>query len=272
MVLVFLLLMFPYDGLQTRLIYTLSGFFPFQLRAMGTYEVVPPLGIAWSDVKMQGLDRLSMPWRRMELVLDSVSALKGKPQLKLTMESYAGLSTSSGKIHAELLLNSFSTDAAAEASGSIEQIDLSRIEGAKITRGLLNGTFSHHWDKFSGAETFIRGEGKWDIDIADLNLENSLLAPIFHLEMRSAKVDIMLYCASGICTIQAIKAEGLNQKLSGSGTLQLRMPIEESVLQATVWLSTGDSVRSEIKDNNQSGMGPLKMNITGPLARVAVGL
>ena len=105
MVLVFLLLMFPYDGLQTRLIYTLSGFFPFQLRAMGTYEVVPPLGIAWSDVKMQGLDRLSMPWRRMELVLDSVSALKGKPQLKLTMESYAGLSTSSGK--AEPLVDSF---------------------------------------------------------------------------------------------------------------------------------------------------------------------
>lgn len=67
MTLIFIVLMFPYDELQARLLRTLSGLFPASLRAIGTYNLLPPFGIAWNDVRMEGTGRLSMTWRRVEL-------------------------------------------------------------------------------------------------------------------------------------------------------------------------------------------------------------
>ncbi len=157
-------------------------------------------------------------------MLDPISILKGSPQVNVMIGLGAGGSSSTGMLRTELVLSSLSLDAAAQLRGHLEQIDLSRMDNAKIKHGVLNGDFTHRWERLSGEQEFVRGEGKWEIELTGLTMEDRAFAAIPFPGMVLSKVHGMLQCAGGLCQIQALKGEGMNGMVTGEGTLEFSYP------------------------------------------------
>jgi hypothetical protein len=60
--------------------------------------------------------------------------------------------------------------------------------------------------------------------------------------------------------------------VTGEGTLELQLPIEESVLKATLWLTIGEALGQDMPVGTTRPEGPFKVNVTGPLTHVALSL
>lgn len=271
---VFLVLTFPYDALHANLLLHLDRRTGGEVRAERWY-LRWPAGIAWDHLSFAapGLPRLQAD--QLQLDLSLMSLLQGTPVLEGTARLVEGDEGTDGLIRTRLLFNSWSLNGPAQVTGTVEQLDLSKLPLTGVKKGILKSQFEQRWSDFSNRDRFLAGDGTWQMELTGVTLEQMRFGPLALPPLTLSSLTGKLDCQAGTCRIQTVKGEGPDGAFSGEGTLIPREPAANSQLTLTVSLTLADALRQRLNlPIFQPGMPaiPLRVTISGPLSNLQVSL
>ena len=269
---VFLLVTFPYDHLQARIMAGLSQRTGLLIGAK-RWELIWPTGIKWHEVALQRPGFPIVEAEAVEVDISLRSLLHGQPALDGRAWLAPEVDGQGGRIKGTLSLTSWSLNAPAHLVGTIERLDVARWFSPELKRGQMRVEFEHRWKALSSGTEFLHGQGEWQVALTELVFEEARLGEVAVPRVSLSNVEGRLLCKEGTCRIENLRAEGQVGTLAGEGILVLRLPLQESVLTVSSVLTVGQGNRQQVPSLGAlpltSGM-PFKMHVSGPLSRLQV--
>ncbi|MCP9462818.1 MAG: type II secretion system protein GspN [Nitrospira sp.] len=264
---------FPYDALQTRLASELNRATGITVRAE-EWSVAWPMGIEWRRVS------LSLPeWDPIELALlkanvGLVQALGGTLALDVSARSDAA-SPVTGAARVSLSASSLAAQGPWSARGRLQRVDLSRLFGRYVSRGVIDGEFAYRVESTHPVSQQIAGEGTWKADATDVAIDRIPLGNGRTLSLTFTKISVGVECREGVCRVTTLSGEGVDGSFTGEGTLTIQNPIRNSRLTLTVTLvpGTGFAAKAPALGLPPLPVGsPITVKIIGPLAQPRIAL
>lgn len=262
---VFLVWLFPVERLQTRLLDEIER----RARTMVTVQQrdwVFPLGVGWRGVKIVPIDR---PDR--EVTLDSLRVqvavlplLRRRVDADLTWEAYGGRARGSWSMQRE----------GAGARLSLDQFgqgfEVGRLPGLPdgSWRGVLQVDVNCRWLN----ESWWLGEGTGSVEVTGLKVDGLTVGgfPVNGLEFESVAGHLALN--GGTITLQRLTAHGPLGKVSGDGTVLVRAPWTESVINLTLRVEPAAGAADRFPILALAGAGAVTLRISGRLAKPGVSV
>lgn len=273
LVIVCVLVTFPYGALQARLVAELSRATGMEIR-VADWSIGLPLGLEWRDITLSGPEWAPIQLAGLQANMGIVQALGGELGLDLIMHvndtsSATGLATSS------LVSTSFSFDGPVTLQGQIQQVELSKLVPRYARHGMLNGRFSHRL--VSGHTTLgsMKGEGTWKADATDVAVDRIPVGNGRMLALSFSKVTAELVCKDNICEVAELKGDGTDGAFTGTGAITLQQPIQNSQLALTVTLIPGTGFAAKAATLNLLSPPPgtpITVKLIGTLAQARVAL
>lgn len=262
---VFLVWLFPVERLQTRLLEEIER------RARATVTVrerdwVYPLGMVWQGVTIAPIDR---PDRA--TVLDVLRVriavlplLRGQVDADLTWEAYGGKARGSWSLRRE----------ADGARISLDQFgqgfDVGRLPGLPDGgwQGLLQVDLNGRWLN----ESWWLGEGAGSVEVTGLKVGRVMVGgfPISGIEFESVAGHMVLN--GGTITLQRLTGHGPLGKVSGDGTVLVRAPWTESVINLTLKIEPAPGAADRVPLLALAGSGVVTVRVSGRLAHPGVSV
>lgn len=264
---------FPYDALQTRLASELNRTTGITIRAE-EWSVAWPMGIEWRRVS------LSVPeWDPIELALIEANvgllqSLGGTLAVDISARSDAA-SSSAGLARVSLSASSSGAQGPWSATGRLQHVDLSRLFGRYVSRGMIDGEFTHRSDSNYPASQQIGGEGTWKADATDVAIDRVPLGNGRTLSLMFNKISVGVECREGVCRVTTLSGEGIDGSFTGEGTLAIQNPMRNSRLALTLTLvpGTGFAAKAPALGLPPLPVGsPITVKIVGPLAQPRIAL
>jgi type II secretion system protein N len=262
---VFLVWFFPVEGLQTRLLADVER------RTQATITVqhrgwVFPLGIAW-----QGVQIVPAGHADRALVLDTLRVdvavlplLRGRIDADLTWEAYGGKARGSWSLEREgdgarLSLDQFG-----------QGFEVGRLPGLPegSWQGVLQINFNDRWLN----EAWWLGEGAGSVEVSRLKVDGLSVGgfPVSGIEFDKVTGQVALN--GGTITLQRLAAQGPLGKVSGDGTVLVRAPWTESVINLTLRLEPTADAKARVPMLALAGEGTVTVRVSGRLARPGVSV
>jgi type II secretion system protein N len=265
---------FPYDALHARAMSELNRTTGVDIHATD-WTTTWPLGLTWRHVTLTKPDWAPIQLGLLHAKVGLLNALTGG--LGLDVEARLDDSTSnSGLANAALTASSWSlAEGAVSLKGRLQQVDLSKILHRYVSRGVLNGDFTHRFDSLQTTAGALKGEGTWNADATDLAIDHIPLGNDRTLSLVFTKVSAGLACRDSVCEVTELKGDGLDGSFSGQGTITLQQPIQNSQLALTVTITpgTGFSAKADALGLPPLPVGTsLTVKIIGPLAQARIAL
>ena len=266
MVVAFLLLTFPYDQLQARILAEVS-------RATGWTIVAEhwglswPAGLEWRDVSVAGPGAPQVRVDRIRVSLVPASVFQRHPSVTARIESGEGPEGSRGYMIGRGTLRGWSQPVLVRVTGTAERFDVGRLGLPGMKRGLLKGEFDQRWNE--------TGEGKWQLEFTDMQLESIPVGPAVLPLVRFSNLKARAQCREGLCQIESFLGTGPDGTLSATGTLGPRNPALKSEVAVAVTLTVSQEFAQR---SAASGMAlalpgtPLSVNLKGPVSNLQLGL
>lgn len=262
---VFLVWFFPVDRLQTRVLAEVER------RAQATITVegqdwIFPLGIGWRGVRVTPVDA---PDR--VVVLDALRVrvamaplLRGRIDADLTWEAYGGKARGSWSLRRE-------SDGARQSLDQFGQgFDLARLPGLPTGswRGELQADLNGRWLN----DQWWLGEGTGSVEVSGLKMDGLVIGgfPVSGIEFDSVTGHLALN--GGTITLQRVVAHGPLGKISGDGTVLVRAPWSESVINLTLRVEPASGASARVPMLALAGNGPVTVRISGRLVRPDVSV
>jgi len=258
----FLLWTFPYQRVQGKIIADLARRTGSEI-TVDSGRFLFPAGFVWHGVRVR--PRL---WEHRTLDLDMIRASLAVPSLiRRTLEVDLAWDAYGGKVRGTWV-------ARREAGGtrvSLDQFgqgfDLARLPF--LASGKWQGTvqleFADQWTN----DAWLAGDGAGSIDVTGLKVDQMEISgfPIRGIEFDTVSARAAL--KGGTATIQSLNARGPLGTASGDGTVLIRTPWTESVINFSVTLSPSADAASRIPllALANSSTGPITVRITGRLAK-----
>ncbi|MCP9446594.1 MAG: type II secretion system protein GspN [Nitrospira sp.] len=264
---------FPYDALQTRLVSELNRATGITIRAE-EWSVAWPMGIEWQRVS------LSFPeWDPIELALlkanvGLLQALGGALVLDVSARSDAA-SPVAGVTRVSLSASSLTAQGPWSATGRLQRVDLSRLFGRYISRGVIDGEFAYRAESNHPVSQQVGGEGTWKADATDVAIDRIPLGNGRTLSLTFTKISGGVECREGACRVTALSGEGVDGSFTGEGTITIQSPMRNSRLALTVTLvpGTGFAAKAPALGLPPLPVGsPITVKIIGPLAQPRIAL
>jgi type II secretion system protein N len=264
---------FPYDALQTRLASELNRTTGITIRAE-EWSVAWPMGIEWRRVS------LSLPeWDPIELALlkanvGLLQALSGTLALDVSARSDAA-SPAAGLTRVSLSASSLAAQGPWSAKGRLQRVDLSRLFGRYVSRGVIDGEFAHRAESTHPASQQIAGEGTWKAEATDVAIDRIPMGNGRTLSLTFTTISIGVECRDGVCRVTALNGEGIDGSFTGEGTLTIQNPMRNSQLALTLTLvpGTGFAAKAPALGLPPLPVGlPITVKIVGPLAQPRIAL
>lgn len=266
MVGVFVLVTFPYDKLQARILSDLSRMSGWTIAA-GKWTLAWPIGLEWHDVSLiSGSSRAHLD--RVLVTLRPVSLLQGHPTFVGRIENGEGSPNGSpGYVTGSGTFRSWSQPALMRLTGMADRFDIGKLGLPIMKRGLLKGEFDQRWNE--------TGDGLWQVELTDVQLETVPIGPTTVPLVRFANLKGRVQCHEGLCRIESLAGAGPDGSLSASGTLGPRTPpvLSELALSLSVTVSPEFAQRA-----SSSGMAlavpglSLNVNLKGPVSNLQLAL
>jgi type II secretion system protein N len=266
MVIVFLLVTFPYDKLQARILSDVSRMTGWTIVA-DKWTLAWPIGLEWRDVSLAaGSSRAHLD--RVLVTLRPASLLQGRPTFVGRIENGEGSPNGTpGYVMGSGTFRSWSQPALIRLTGMADRFDLGKLGLPIMKRGLLKGEFDQRWTE--------AGEGHWQVEFTDLQLETVPIGPATLPSLRFANLKGRAQCHEGLCRIESLAGTGPDGSLSASGTLGPRTPpvLSELALSLSVTVSPEFAQRA-----SSSGMAlavpglSLNVNLKGPVSNLQLAL
>lgn len=266
-----LILTFPYDSLHAMLLQRLSEKTGLDIRAE-RWSLQLPAGMEWVNASIQapGLIRLGVD--QIQVQLSGSSLLRGQPVIFWSSRS-EGPSGFAGQIKGELSLTSWLGKGPAQALGSVEHLDLSRVALPFIKKGTLRGRFERRWADLSETDPSFLLEGIWYIEVSDLELEPLPIGPQALPSIVFSSLSGRLDCHAGRCRLESLRGEGQDTMFTGEGELLLQNPSSMSRLTVIFSVVMTDALREQWHLTSPTPVTPglpQKITISGPLTNLQI--
>jgi len=268
-----LIAMFPFGALQKRLLVELTRATGIDAQ-VGDWSAAWPLGIEWRHVTLAKSDWVPVQLALLQANVGIAKALGGDFALDIVARLDEA-SSISGLVNASVAVSSFSHEGPISVDGLLRDIDLPKILHRYVSRGVLNGTFSHRLDSGRQGDGVLRGEGTWKADATDLHIDHILLGNGKTLSLTFETVSAGLTCRDAVCDVTEFRGDGHDGAFTGEGTITVHNPIVNSQLALTMTLVPGVGFASKAPNLGLPPLpvgSPIKLKIVGPLAQPRIAL
>ena len=277
LVIVFLLVTFPYEQLQARVLAELSRRSGLMMTA-DQWLLARPLGLEWRELGLTGSDLPRIHVDRLQLSLSARSLLGGRPGLVGSAEFGGGAAGQRGQVTSRVTLSSWSRPVLSHLTGTVERLDLGKLGVPTLKRGLLRADFDQQWRELpgsSGAGQLQPADGQWQIELTEVQLESIPLGPAMLPSVGLASLKGRLQCREGTCRIEMLEGRGPDGTLKGTGMLVIRNPLPQSDLTLSVTLIASPEFAQRASAAGFALASPgLPVNITlkGPVENLQLAL
>lgn len=264
---VFTLATFPYEALHTRLIAELSRQTGAAVH-VDTKRSLRPLGIEWIGVRLSREDRALFTVGRVTGSISLSHALQGKPVVLLSL--WLDAKGSEPPLTATITFADWSFQRALTAEGAAERVDLHQLMGPPMRGGRAKLSFHFDAPRADAPTVF---DGKVEVDIADLAVEQIAQQGVRVPEWGFATARAVVQCAQQICTIAEFNGNGSDGSLSATGQVAVGRTPEDSRWDVAVTLTCSQafSQRTAAVGGFPLPAGtPLRVKLVGPLLRPQV--
>jgi type II secretion system protein N len=265
----FIVVLFPYDLLQARILTLAAVSTGTDIRA-ATWEWAWPIGLRWHDVTVSG--PTSFEAATVEIRPSGRALAQGKPGLQMALSLRVSEKPSVGLVNLQLQLDGWSIHKPAHATGLFDRLDVSAFDRTQVRQGTLRVTFDHRWDDAADTARLLHGDGIWDALLSDLSLDHLTLGPFRLAPAEISAVKAHLVCKEGTCEIQELHGEGPDGTATGTGTFSPRLPLRESALNLTVDLVPSASMAQKAGNPMIQAGVPVRLTVSGKLSGLTVSL
>jgi type II secretion system protein N len=267
-----LIMTFPYDALQMRLISELQRSTGLSVRT-GDWSVSWPLGVEWRHVSIAAADGEPVEVGLLRANLQLLPLVGGRLSLDLSAQ-VDETALAPGFVRLTLSSSSWSAQGPWSMTGRLQHVDLPRLFPRYLTRGTLEGNFSHQ-NTEAGSAAQLTGEGTWTVTATNMSIDHIPLGNGRTLSLSFVSLSASLECRDSLCTIKELKGEGDDGSFTGEGTLALQQPLGTSRLAASVTIVPGLGSVSKAAALGLPPLpvgSPLMLKIVGPLAQPRIAL
>jgi type II secretion system protein N len=262
---VFLVWLFPVERLQTRLLAEVER------RTQSTITVEQrawrfPVGLEWRGVRIAPIGQ---PDR--EVALDAVRVqvalwplLRRRVEADLTWEAYGGKARGSGTLRPETDGARFSLDQFGQGFALDGLPGLPDGTWQGVVQFDLNGRWLN--------EAWWLGEGTGSVEVSRLKIDGLTIAgfPVNGIEFDSVTGHVALN--GGTMTLQRVNAHGPLGKVSGDGTVLVRAPWTESVINLTLRIEPAVGAETRVPMLALAGGGVVTLRVSGRLVKPGVSV
>ena len=264
---------FPYGALHARIMAELNRATGMDVRVTD-WTVGLPLGLEWRNVTLSKPDWGPIQLAVLQAKVGVLMALGGGLGLDVVVQvdetsPKAGLAT--GTVTA----SSFSLAGPLAVKGKLQQVDLSKIVRRYVTRGVLNGDFSHRVDSAQATASTMKGEGTWKAEVKDLAVDQIPVGNGRTLALAFTTVNAGLICRDMVCDVTELKGDGIDGSFSGQGKITMQQPMQNSQLDLTVTVVPGAGFTSKASTLGLPSLPPgtpMTVKIVGTLAQARIAL
>jgi type II secretion system protein N len=262
---VFLVWFFPVERLQARVLAEVER------RAHATITVeqrkwIFPLGVAWQGVRIApiGAPERAVVLDAFRVRVAMLPLLRQRIEADLTWEAYGGKTRGSWSLHPE----------AGGARLSLDQFgqgfDVARLPGLPggSWQGVLQIDLNGRWLN----EQWWLGEGTGSVELSRLKIDGAAVGgfPVSGIEFDAVTGHVAL--KGGTIALQRVTAHGPLGKISGDGTVLVRAPWSESVINLTLKLEPTPGASARVPMLALAGDGPVTVRVSGRLAKPSVSV
>ena len=268
-----ILVTFPYGMLQARLVAELTRATGMDVR-VADWTMGLPLSLEWRNVALSKPNVTPIEMAVLQAKLGVLKALGGTLGLDIIVQLDENSSRTS-LAKGTLTASSLSLAGPVAIKGQLQQVDLSKILRQYVSRGTLNGDFSHRVESGQSATALLKGEGTWTADATDLVIDRIPLGNGRTLSLTFSSVSAGLSCRDLLCDVTHMKGEGIDGSFTGEGRITLEHPMPNSRLALTVTVIPGPGFASK---SGALGLPapppgtPMTVKIVGTLAQARIAL
>lgn len=271
---VFLFLTFPYGPLQNRLLNEFNRASGWEVRA-ADWSVDLPAAIEWRDVLLVGPTIGTIPLEVVRTTVGVFQALLGRLVLDYAVQLPGVAQAGAGRATGSLTAASWSLRGPVEVKGHLQQMDLAAVLKPYVTRGMVQGDFTHRWDSAQGDNAALKGEGTVKIDIKDLVVERIAAGTSSIPSLTFGRIQAAFACRDAACDVTELKGDGVDGSFTAQGRIMLRQPLQLSLLDLTVTVVPGAGFAQKAASLSlppfQPGT-PLTFKLVGPIMHARVAL
>ncbi|MBX3303995.1 MAG: type II secretion system protein GspN [Nitrospira sp.] len=268
-----ILVTFPYGMLQARLVAELTRATGMDVR-VSEWTMGLPLNLEWRTVTLSKPNITSIEMAVIQAKLGVLQALGGTLGLDIIVQLDEHSSRTS-LAKGTLMASSFSLSGPMAIKGQLQQVDLSKLIRRYVTRGTLNGDFSHRAESGQSATTLMKGEGTWTAEATDLVIDQIPLGNGRSLSLTFSSVSAGLSCRDLLCDVTHMNGEGIDGSFTGEGRITLQQPMPNSQLALTVTVVPGPGFASKAGPLGLPSPPPgtpMTVKIIGTLAQTRIAL
>lgn len=268
-----ILVTFPYGMLQARLVAELTRATGMDVR-VAEWTMGLPLNLEWRTVTLSKPNITSIEMAVIQAKLGVLQALGGTLGLDIIVQLDEHSSRTS-LAKGTLTASSFSLSGPMAIKGQLQQVDLSKLIRRYVTRGTLNGDFSHRAESGQSATTLMKGEGTWTAEATDLVIDQIPLGNGRSLSLAFSSVSAGLSCRDLLCDVTHMNGEGIDGSFTGEGRITLQQPMPNSQLALTVTVVPGPGFASKAGPLGLPSPPPgtpMTVKIIGTLAQTRIAL
>lgn len=272
---VFLFLTFPYGPLQSRLLAELNRSSGWEIRA-SDWSMGFPVAIEWHDVVLTGPTTVgAISLEAFRTTVGVLQAFLGRLVLDYAVQLPGAGQSGSGRATGSLISDSWSLQGSVAINGHLQQIDLATVLKPYVTRGLVQGDFSHRWDSAQGGNAALKGEGTVKLEIKDLEVERIPAGATSIPALTFGRIQATVACRDAACDVTELKGDGVDGSFTAQGRLMLRQPLQQSLLDLTVTVVPGAGFAQKAASLSlppfQPG-NPVTFKLVGPIMSARVAL
>ena len=264
---------FPYKALQARLVAELQRATGMEIRVVD-WTVELPMGLEWRNITLSRPEWEPIQLAGLQAKIGMVQALGGELGLDVIAHQN-NVSSTTGLLKSSLAASSFSFNGPVTVQGQVQQVELSTIVPRYVTHGVLNGRFSHRLESARTTLGAMKGEGTWNAEATDVAVDRIPLGSGRTLALSFRKVTTELACRDSVCEVATLNGDGTDGSFTGTGTITLQQPIQNSQLALTVTLIPGTGFAAKAATLNFPSPPPgtpVTIKIVGTLAQTRVTL
>ena len=264
---------FPYGMLQARVVEELKRATAMDIR-VADWTMGLPLSLEWRNVTLSKPNITPIEIAGLQAKLGVLKALSGSLGLDIIVQ-LDGTSSRTNLAKGTLTASSFSLAGPVALTGQLQQVDLSKILRRYVTRGMVNGNFSHRIESGQSSTTVMKAEGTWTADATDLVIDQIPVGNGRTLSLTFSSVSAGLSCRDLRCDVTQLNGEGIDGSFTGDGQITIQQPLPNSQLALTVTVVPGPGFASK------AGMlglpapppgTPMTVKIVGTLAQARIAL
>ena len=264
---------FPYSALQNRAVAELKRATGLDVR-ITDWTIGLPLSLEWRNVSLSkpNLDPVEMA--SLQAKLGVFQALRGTLGLDVLVQLNEQTSRTNF-VKGTLTAASFSMAGPLTLKGELHLVDLPKLIRRYVTRGTLNGEFSHRVDSDPSSPNILKSEGTWTAEATDLEIDQIPLGNGKSLSLTFSRAAAGVSCRNLVCDVTQLKGEGLDGSFEGQGQITLQNQIPNSQLALTVTLIPGPGFASKAATLGLPSFPPgtpITVKIVGTLAQARIAL